>query len=210
MKLLRRVSGLTPSEEVAEALLAAIVAASRARRGELVLNQPAPSGWTRVGSPKGAWINPVHLPLGTFDRDLGTIRLDFPIPTGDGRLRDLLWTGALVLELVLDREDERAADALEQEHVQAREIQGRIVRTASATLADGLDETRGLLVSLRHRLAGLRAAERGHELETLHGKLMELERTVLEHLETIRAGTDPVPPLSGHDRTRYDDQQEVS
>ncbi len=208
--LAARLASLSSSEEVAHQLLEILVAESRAPRGMLLLHRPAPGGWTQVGESPTGWHDPVDLPLGTPEQDLGLVRLEAPIPPGDARLRVALWTGALFLDLALLGEDEGAAETHRREQYRAREVQGRMARNVSAALTEGLDETRSWLVSLRQGLSRLGTAERTHELESLHERLANLERKVLENLETIRAGTGPLQPLSGSDGTRYDDHQEES
>ncbi len=201
---------VSTSEQVAKSLLAFLVAESGSARGEIVLDAPASTGWVQVGKPGAAWKDPVSLPLGTFERDLGIVRLDTPRPDRPADLRELLWTGALYLDLALSNEEAESTSTSQVEQQLAIENRKRMALTASASLADGVDETRAWLVSLRHRLVRLGPVERADELENLHFKLVALEQTVLEHLESIRAGTGPLPPLSGADRTRYDDHQEVS
>lgn len=208
--LVAALTDVSTSEQVAERLLASLMTESGAARGEIVLDAPASTGWIRVGKSGAVWKDPVALPLGTFERDLGVVRLDSPHPDRPEHLRELLWTGALYLELALSHEEAESSSTRQVEQHQAIENRKRMARTASDALADGMDETRASLVSLRQRLARLGPVERSHELENLQIKLAALEQTVLEHLESIRAGTGPLPPLSGRDRTRYDDHQEVS
>jgi len=208
--LVARLAILSNSEEVGHQLLATLMTESRATLGVLLLHRPAPGGWMQLGEVPAVWRDPVDLPLGTPGQDLGVVRLEAPVPPGDSRLREALWTGALFLDLALQVEDERATETHRREQHQAREIQGRMARSVSAVLTDGLDETRAWLVSLRQDLSKLGAAERVHELESLHERLVNLEGKVLENLETIRAGTGPLQPLSGSVGTRYDDHQEES
>ena len=199
----------TRVEGMARCLLESVMLASCATRGELRLESPIAVSWSLSIGTK-PWMDPVELPVGTMERDLGVLLIDGPALRGGAELRKLLWTGTTALAVALQAEEAIALEEAATRGRVAHEIQERVAHTVSTMISDRLDETRSWIFALRQKLPRMGHSDRVHDLENIRLQLADLERLVQENLHSIRSVSAPLDDLPQVTGTRYDEHQEVS
>lgn len=155
-----------------------------------LLGQAAPL----AADPPGAQgAQPVVLPLGVHDVDLGHVALHGAHVRGGDHLRRVLHYGALALRNAMLAADAADAELASTQARVQRDLQARLTFAVSEQIYDRLGEVRGQLLGVREHLGAIRRSQLAAQLGEVAGELAVLEHLIQDNLRRVAPSREPLP-----------------